>query len=141
MDACNGRLYTGNREAVHCVHGQWMTTSQAAEELGVNPRTLDNWRYLHRHDGRKALLEEAWDHYKAILEGKARRYPPRPERVYNWHGRRLTISQLTQVSDITKHAIYSFKSRHRCTTQEAIDACDARSTDRATKAILAILTP
>ena len=124
----------------HCVHGEWMTVSEAARRLGVRRGTLEKWRLYHRDaEGRLASLEDAWRAYRAYATGARKRYPGRRRAVHKYHGRSVTVREIAEEKGIRPNTIHAYMHRNRCTLQQAVDAIDRRRTERAVRKIVGII--
>ena len=138
-----GDIGTGKRaEARHCIHGEWMTTTQAAEQLGTSYAALVQWRVKHRRpDGSPALLEECVDHYEAVRAGHIKRYVGSVGRGARYwvRGRKLTMAQAAEKYGLNEMSLRRYVYRHGCSVQTACEAMAALKARRAELAIMKIL--
>lgn len=128
--------------ALHCVHGEWMTIAQAAAMVGTTIKGMETWRSKHRDaNGRRALVETAVDHYKAVQAGHIKTHVGRPGtgRRYWVHGRKMTIADASAKMGLPEASIRQYVYRHKCNVQRACDQLLALKQERAEREIMKIL--
>lgn len=127
-------------ELQHCVHGEWMTVSQACERLGVNKKTMHNWRQSHRRpNGKPALLEDAWDFYAGRAAGTIPDSRGRRPTLYRYRGKRMSIPQIARLTGIPVAHIYAVIRYHHCSPEDAVKRVRAREIERAVDRIMDII--
>jgi len=124
----------------HMVDGEWITLEQAAERVGVKPKTLRAWRSQNRDEhGIKPTLAEAVAHYRKYITGERKRYPGSIAKRYWVKGEYLTFKEAAERYHTTENALRSCTHKHNCSLNAAIKRLESRRTREAEKNILAIL--
>ena len=97
-----------------------MTVEEAARRLGVKRGTVEVWRSAHRRqDGRRALLEEAWDHYAAVKAGlRDGRRGMKPAR--HWvRGKKMTVKEAAEALGVKEGTLRAYLRYHGCSLDAA----------------------
>ncbi len=124
----------------HNVHGRWMTVREAAEELGIKPACLINWRCNHRDaQGNKPTLEAAYDQYMRYKTGVQAKHPGNTTARHMVHGRRMTVVEAAERYHVSENYLRKIMSQRKCSLDAAVKRLEARRARRAEKDILNIL--
>lgn len=118
----------------HMVNGKWTTVSAVAEELGIQPHTITNYRCSHRKpDGSKPTLEETREHFKNGTQSG------RVARTHYVMGQRMTVADAAKQYGTTENALRKYMSKHGSSLGTAVRRLEERRAKQAQKDILAIL--
>ena len=113
-------------EQLHCVHGEWMTLDEVSEVLGIKKNTLHNWRWKHRRpDGKQALVEEAYDYFKARAAGEIPETRGKRPVMHRYKGGMASIPEVARRTGIDVHRLYNMMNDHHCGLEEAVKRIDA----------------
>lgn len=125
---------------VYPVRGCLMTVRQIAEEFGRDPRTVNSYRYRHLNpDGTPISMQEVYEHYMRVREGRERRFPGRPPRAYALpNGRRLTVEQMARELGMRTSSLRRASWLEGCTATDAYLRRVQKKEHRAVKAIVAV---
>lgn len=122
-------------EVYHCIHGEWLTTSEAARRLGVARQTLQGYRYEHH-----CILEDAYDHYDALNRGWIQRGKPGPKpKTYRLRGKDLTVAEAAEALRVPLSTMYKTLYRHRGDLNAAARALEKKREEEAAREILRII--
>ena len=131
-----GQILSGWKGEKQMVDGRWMTNAQAARRLGISREALWHWRNNNRTaDGRMMPLAEAVAERRS---GRLRHGGKAAER-YWVNGRQLTIAEAAERYNLSENALRQRKSKHKCSLQAAVKACEAAAKKRAEREIMRIL--
>ena len=120
-------------EEKHCVHGEWLTTTEAAARLGVARRTLVNYRQHH-----KCLLEDAFDHFDGLNKGWIAHGKTGPKPRQGWvKGQRVTIREAAGELGVSVNTMYRL-ARRAGSIAGAVRVVEKKREDAAVRAILSI---
>lgn len=120
----------------HLVYGRWTTIWEAAEELGVKPHSIVNYRYDHKKpDGTRPTLEEAYDYFRNYVR---QRPGPKPKK-YRVLGSWLTIAEAAEKYKANEGTLRAYMSKHHCKLETAVRRLEERRAKQAEKDILSIL--
>lgn len=118
-------------EERHCVHGEWLTTTEAAARLGVARRTLVNYRCKH-----KCLLEDAFDHFDGLNKGWIVRGKTGPKPRRGWvKGKYLTIREEACALGVSLSTMYRLVQREG-SIAGAVRAIEKKREDAAVREIV-----
>ena len=124
----------------HLVDGEWITLAQAAERLGITPKTIRNWRLdPKKATGVKPTLAEAMEHYKKYLTGERKRYKGSVAKTHWVKGEYLTYDEAAKKYNTSVNGLRMYVSKHKCSLNAAIKHLEERRAKRAEKDIMAIL--
>ena len=124
----------------HLVDGEWITLAQAAERLGIVPKTIRNWRLEQKRlTGIKPTLAEAMEHYRKYCTGERKRYPGSVAKTHWVNGEYLTFDEAAEKYKTSVNALRTYVCKHKCGLNTAIRNLETRRAKRAEKDILAIL--
>lgn len=80
----------GDKACRYLIEGRWMTRTEIARMLGVQPQSLSNWREVN-----KATMIEAVEHFREYVQGGRKRNPlgtgGKPAQVYTVGRRKYTV--------------------------------------------------
>lgn len=118
----------------HLVDGEWITTRDAAQRVGVETSTIT--RYMRAHG---VTLGEAMNHYRKYQTGELKRWPGRMPRTYYVNGKLLTIRQAADKYNTTENSLRLYIFKHKCSLQTAVRQLEERRKRQAERDILSIL--
>ena len=123
----------------HLVDGRWISVEQAAQELGVKPGSIRQWRFDNKDaDGKPPTLAEAYAYFRLWQTGERRRGGQKP-RVYRCRGKLLTAEQAAKLYKVNVVSLRAHIAKHGGSMEQALRSLEAYRERRAEKAILAIL--
>lgn len=124
-------LHDQGRAVRYMVHGRWTTVRQAAEKLGISPKTLQ--AYMNRYKG--ITLEEAVDAYR---EGRVK-HGGSPKHKYRVGRKYMTREEVACKHGVTVCAVIDQIKRKGWTLAQVDRYYEEKRTRRAEKDILSIL--
>ena len=125
---------------VYPVRGCLMTVRQIAEEFGLSPVTVSEYRYRHPNpDGTPIPMQAVYEHYRRVRDGREPRHPGRPARAYALpDGRRLTAAQMAREVGMRVSNMYRDCRRMGCQVTDVYLRRVQKKEQRAVKAIVAV---
>lgn len=126
------------------VHGRLMSEREAAEELGISPKTIYYYRRAHPNpDGTPMNLQDAYDLYK---ENRARGHQRMSGKAghatgvtYTLNGRQVTVREAAKELGLSIISIYSGLRRHNGDMDEVYRRSVAYRETRALRKIMKAL--
>ena len=124
----------------HYVDGEWITLGQAAERVGVSPKTIRNWMYERRKaTGVNPMLAEAVAHYRKYKTGELKRYRGSKGKQYWVKGEYLTFTEAAAKYHTSINSLRMYVRDHRCSLNTAVRKLEERKATQAEKEIIGIL--